>query len=221
MHNALVISAWLNEFLLTYNLRPAQGIEHSFLQRHGFSVSTALTFGAGRFFVGRGSLVHCRVLTLTPVTTHASPLTCPLFLGCLHLLTMFTHFLHTAFPISYNHQSILYFFFFCLVLFQLFVVVVVFDHTTQHGELSRPGVEAMSPAVEGQSLNHWTTREVLFSVLLNMVCLDFTWDHTVLVSLCLTFHLTWYPSGASMVSQMTRFPLFMTEWYSTVCVMLF
>ena len=156
-----------------YNLRPAQGIEHSFLQRHGFSVSTALTFGAGRFFVGRGSLVHCRVLTLTPVTTHASPLTCPLFLGCLHLLTMFTHFLHTAFPISYNYQSILYFFF-CLVLFQLFVVVVVFAHTTQHVELSRPGVEPMSPAVEGQSLNHWATREVLFSVLLSLFCLDFT-----------------------------------------------
>ena len=111
MHNALVISAWLNEFLLTYNLRPAQGIEHSFLQGHSFSVSTALTFGVGRLFVGRGSLVHGRVLTLTPATTHTSPLTCSLFLGCLHLLTMFTHFLHTAFPISYNHQSILYFFF--------------------------------------------------------------------------------------------------------------
>ena len=111
-------------------------------------------------------------------------------------------------------------FFFCLVLLQLFVVVV-FDHTTQHVELPRPGMEPTCPAVEGQSLNHWTTREVLVSVLLNMVCLDFMWDHTVLVSLCLTFHLTWYPSGAPMVSQMTRFALFMTEWYSTVCVMLF
>ena len=130
MHNALVISAWLNEFLLTYNLRPAQGIEHSFLQRHGFSVSTALTFGAGRFFVGRGSLVHCRVLTLTPVTTHASPLTCPLFLGCLHLLTMFTHFLHTAFPISYNHQSILYFFFFAWFYFSCLLLLLFL--TTPH-----------------------------------------------------------------------------------------
>ena len=123
MHNALVTSTWLNEFLLMCNLRPAQGIEHSFLQRHSFSLSTALTFGVGRFFVGRGSLVHCRQLTLTPATTHwmsVAPthhLSLVLFLQCLHLLTMFTHFLHTTFPISGNYQSILYFLF-CFVLFQ-------------------------------------------------------------------------------------------------------
>ena len=88
---------------------------------------------------------------------------------------MFTYSLHTAFPISYSYQSILYFFFFWLgfVSVVFVVVVVVFDHTTQHVELPRPGIEPVSPAVEGQSLNHWTTREVLFSVLLNMVCLDF------------------------------------------------
>ena len=183
MHNALVISAWFNEFLLMCELCPAQGIEHSFLQRHSFSLSTALTFGVGRFFLGRGSLVRCRRLTLTPATTHWMSVTPThhfsviLFLRCLHPLTMFTHFLHTAFPISGNYQSILYFLF-CFVLFQfvVVVVVVVYDHPTQLVELPWPGTEPMPPAVEGQSLNHWITREVLVSVLLNMVCLDFMWE---------------------------------------------
>jgi len=30
---------------------------------------------------------------------------------------------------------------------------------TQYAELSQPGIEPMTPPLEVQSLNHWTTRE--------------------------------------------------------------
>ena len=36
----------------------------------------------------------------------------------------------------------------------------------------RPGIEAMLPAVEAQSLNHWTTREILSSLLLKLQSLE-------------------------------------------------
>ena len=34
----------------------------------------------------------------------------------------------------------------------------------RHVELPRPGIEPMPPALGAQSLNHWTTREVLCEV---------------------------------------------------------
>ena len=36
-----------------------------------------------------------------------------------------------------------------------------FGRTVQHAELTQPGVEPVFPAVEAQSLNHWSTGEVL------------------------------------------------------------
>ena len=33
-----------------------------------------------------------------------------------------------------------------------------------HAELPQPGIEPMPPALEARSLNHWTTREVLYHV---------------------------------------------------------
>ena len=42
-----------------------------------------------------------------------------------------------------------------------FFVVVVFGHAACRILVPRPGVEAVSPAVEEWSLNHWPTREVL------------------------------------------------------------
>ena len=44
----------------------------------------------------------------------------------------------------------------------LFVCFVgcCFVLTTQHVELPQPGIEPMPPALEAQSLNHWTTREL-------------------------------------------------------------
>ena len=36
-----------------------------------------------------------------------------------------------------------------------------FCHNTRHAELLRSGIEYMPPALKVQSLNHWTTREVL------------------------------------------------------------
>ena len=43
--------------------------------------------------------------------------------------------------------------------------------------LSQPGIEPMPPALEGQNLNHWTTREVLFFafffLLKNLIIMDF------------------------------------------------
>ena len=39
--------------------------------------------------------------------------------------------------------------------------VFFFFHTTQHEALLQPGIKSEPPAVEAQSLNHWTTRVVL------------------------------------------------------------
>ena len=35
----------------------------------------------------------------------------------------------------------------------------------RHAELPLPGIRPVPPAVEVQSLNHWTTREVLYDFL--------------------------------------------------------
>ena len=47
----------------------------------------------------------------------------------------------------------------------IFVGILFWGCTTQHVELPCPGVEPMSPVLEAQSLNHWTTREALVSIL--------------------------------------------------------
>ena len=48
---------------------------------------------------------------------------------------------------------------------------------------SQPGIELMSPALEAQSLNHWTTRDVPFSLFsevsgadINLLCLSRNWS---------------------------------------------
>ena len=47
-------------------------------------------------------------------------------------------------------------------LFQCFFkkIIYLFGHTTRHAKLPHPRIEPVPPAVEAQSLNHWTTREV-------------------------------------------------------------
>ena len=45
-----------------------------------------------------------------------------------------------------------------------------FCHTVQCVEFPQPGLEAMLPAAEAYSLNHWVTREVRGSSLLFLIC---------------------------------------------------
>ena len=40
---------------------------------------------------------------------------------------------------------------------------LIFGHTLQHVNFPRPGMEPMLPALEAQSLNRWTTREILLN----------------------------------------------------------
>ena len=53
----------------------------------------------------------------------------------------------------------------------LFVLVYLTTPRSMHVELPRPGIEPVPPAVEGQSLNHWTTGEVhkMVNMLFNKV----------------------------------------------------
>ena len=55
-----------------------------------------------------------------------------------------------------------FFFFFKEITSYLTVYCLKFflGHTVRYVELPQPGIEPVPPAVEAQSLNHWTTREV-------------------------------------------------------------
>ena len=48
-----------------------------------------------------------------------------------------------------------------------FTFLFFFGCAARHVELPWPGIEPMPPAVEAQSLNHWTTREILYFFFLN------------------------------------------------------
>ena len=58
--------------------------------------------------------------------------------------------------------SVLILFFFLIFSLKKYFL---FGRTARHAELPQPGIEPVSPAVEAQSLNHRTTREVPVLVL--------------------------------------------------------
>ena len=49
------------------------------------------------------------------------------------------------------------------------------DHSEWHVELPQPGIKAVPPAVEAQSLNHWITRKSTWSVLFYLNIYSLTW----------------------------------------------
>ena len=51
--------------------------------------------------------------------------------------------------------------FFCDILWKILNEFLFFGHSVARGNLlPEPGIKSMPPAVEAQSLNHWTAREV-------------------------------------------------------------
>ena len=87
-----------------------------------------------------------------------------------------------GFTVSQNMPQITYFYF-CLF---------GFGHMAWRTLVSPPGIEPTSPAVEAQSPNHWTTREVSTYIFTIDGCLDCFWFRVQWIMLlkkaCLLVH---------------------------------
>ena len=115
-----------------------------------------------------------------------SPLSCSFCVLELDLWADFQRFLLLSETHSDNRPVYLSFVFRCLgegviavykgdffFFFKFYFIYLFFGYTACGILVPQPGIEAMPPALEVWSLNHWTTREVLSSVIsltLELLC---------------------------------------------------
>ena len=77
--------------------------------------------------------------------------------SCMLLFTAFQSHCTNKLLVTFLPWNYLFFFF---LRYMHFYFVYSFGHTVQYMELPRPRIEPTAPAMEAQSLYHWTTREV-------------------------------------------------------------
>ena len=91
----------------------------------------------------------------------------------------------------------------------------LFCHTSWFVELPQPGIEPIPPAVEAQSLNHWTTREAHVQSLLQLYpSCPLGWHNNSGPSLRRDFSL--YSNKAWTNSMAEAGPLFLTKYANRV-----